>query len=33
MKLGDVLDYLEGREVLQRDLDVAENWAIPNHLK
>lgn len=33
IKLGENLGYLEGREVLQRDLDIPENWAIPNHLK
>ncbi|RMC07473.1 hypothetical protein DUI87_16946 [Hirundo rustica rustica] len=27
MKLGEGLGYLEGREVLQRELDIPENWA------
>lgn len=33
MKLGEALGYLEDGKVLQRDLDIPENWAFPNHLK
>ncbi|KAK4826970.1 hypothetical protein QYF61_012911 [Mycteria americana] len=32
-KLGAAMDSLEGREVLQRDLDKLESWAIINHMK
>jgi len=29
-KLGGVVDFLKGREVLQRGLDRVEGWAITN---
>ncbi|KAJ7406978.1 hypothetical protein BTVI_64377 [Pitangus sulphuratus] len=33
IKLGGPIDFLKGREALQRDLNKLESWAIMNHMK
>ncbi|NWS20024.1 RTJK polymerase, partial [Pachyramphus minor] len=32
-KLGEALDFLEGSEALQRDLNKSKDWAVTNQMK